>query len=310
LFVRWFVDFRMNKFFFIFFTFISISLSHSNGYNIGLGSSLGYLSGETFTKIPTGFTFIIGTPIGFKMGPFDHNISIGLGTYSGNYDSYDSSLTTEELKPMFLGFGGNLGVLSLLRIEGHVGIVGRGTGFRGFGGLSLERLMKRRLNLPVNLLFGSEIFYSNNISGVGNSSGWAGLLLRLDFNTKNIFQSIPKRKSLSNYTDSIFDNIRPNKNQFPFNSMKMYINNFFETEILELSRKSLEKNYSERGIKIMQSRQVKKLTLPSIQKIYPSATLQIKDETIFEKVLEDPPRNKYFSKFLLLYFIISVAFLH
>ena len=65
--------------------------------------------------------------------------------------------------------------------EGHVGLVGEGTGFRGFAGVSLERLMNKGLNLPFNLLIGSEAFYSTDMAGVGNSSYWAGLGLRLDY---------------------------------------------------------------------------------------------------------------------------------
>ena len=59
--------------------------------------------------------------------------------------------------------------------EGHVGLVGEGYGFRGFSGVTLERLMKRGLNLPVNLLVGGEAFYSTDMAGVGNPSGWAAL---------------------------------------------------------------------------------------------------------------------------------------
>ena len=66
--------------------------------------------------------------------------------------------------------------------EGHVGVVGEGTGFRGFAGITLERLMKKGLNLPVNLLVGSEAFYSSDMAGVGNSSGWAAAGVRLDYN--------------------------------------------------------------------------------------------------------------------------------
>ena len=41
--------------------------------------------------------------------------------------------------------------------------------------------MKNSLNLPFNLLVGSEAFYSTDMAGVGNSSGWAALGLRLDY---------------------------------------------------------------------------------------------------------------------------------
>ena len=72
-------------------------------------------------------------------------------------------------------------IMDFVFAEGHVGSVGEGTGIRGFAGITLERLMKNSLNLPFNLLVGSEIFYSTDMAGVGNSSGWAALGLRLDF---------------------------------------------------------------------------------------------------------------------------------
>ena len=71
---------------------------------------------------------------------------------------------------------------NLIFAEGHVGNVGAGTGFRGFAGITLEKLMKSSLNLPFNLLIGSEAFYSTEISSGGNPSGWASLGVRLDYN--------------------------------------------------------------------------------------------------------------------------------
>ena len=41
--------------------------------------------------------------------------------------------------------------------------------------------MKSSLKLPFNLLIGSEAFYSTDMAGVGNPSGWAALGLRLDY---------------------------------------------------------------------------------------------------------------------------------
>ena len=139
------------------------------------------LSGETFTNIPTGATIVITTPFGFKLGPFDYTVSLGLGSYTGNYEPEDTNLPTEEFNPMFLGLGGNLTVAGFVFAEGHLGMVGEGTGFRGFAGVTLERLMKKGLNLPVNLLVGSEAFFSTDMAGAGNSSGWASLGLRLDY---------------------------------------------------------------------------------------------------------------------------------
>ena len=146
----------------------------SLGWNVGAAASVGLLKGETFTKVPTGGTVVITTPYGFKVGPFDYTISVGLGGYSGEHEG-------DAFNPAFVGLGGNLTLFNFVFAEGHVGSVGEGTGIRGFAGVTLERLMKSSLNLPVNLLVGSEIFLSNDMAGVGNSSGWAAVGVRLDY---------------------------------------------------------------------------------------------------------------------------------
>ena len=144
------------------------------GWNIGAAASVGLLKGETFTKVPTGGTLVITTPFGFKVGPLDYTVSFGFGGYSGEHDG-------NAFDPGFVGLGGNLTLLDFVFAEGHLGSVGDGTGIRGFAGVTLERLMKNSLNLPVNLLVGSELFYSTDMAGVGNSSGWAALGVRLDY---------------------------------------------------------------------------------------------------------------------------------
>ena len=150
-------------------------------YDAGGKALAGLLSGETFTNIPTGATVVITTPYGFKVGPFDYTVSLGLGSYTGNFEPEDSSEPTTEFNPMFIGLGGNLTLAGFVFAEGHLGLVGEGPGFRGFAGMTLERLMKKGLNLPFNLLVGSELFYSTDMAGVGNSSGWAAFGLRLDY---------------------------------------------------------------------------------------------------------------------------------
>jgi len=153
----------------------------SSGWGFGAAASIGLLSGESFTNVPTGGTVVITTPFGFKLGPFDYTVSIGFGGYSGNYENADyDPVEVTNFDPSFVGLGGNLTLANFIFAEGHVGTVGEGTGFRGFAGITLERLMNRGLNLPFNLLIGSEAFYSSDIAGAGNSSGWAGLGLRLD----------------------------------------------------------------------------------------------------------------------------------
>ena len=161
------------------------------GWNVGAAASVGLLSGATFTSVPTGGTIVIQTPVGFKVGPFEYNVSLALGQYSGKYESSeDGDVTladgqqhwTIEFDPGFVGLGGNLTLANLVFAEGHIGSVGEGSGFRGFAGVTLEKLMKgSSLNLPFNLLIGSEAFYSTDMAGVGNSSGWAALGVRLDY---------------------------------------------------------------------------------------------------------------------------------
>ena len=146
----------------------------SLGWNIGAAASVGLLKGETFTEVPTGGTLVITTPFGFKLGPFDYTVSIGFGGYSGEHEGL-------AFDPSFFGVGGNLTLADFIFAEGHLGNVGEGSGIRGFAGVTLERLMKNNLNLPFNLLVGSEIFYSSDMAGVGNSSGWAALGVRLDY---------------------------------------------------------------------------------------------------------------------------------
>ena len=150
------------------------------GWNVGAAASVGLIKGESFSGgIPTGGTLVITTPFGFKVGPFDYTVSLGLGGYSGSSEGADGVST--DFNPSFVGLGGNLTLAKFVFAEGHVGTVGEGTGFRGFAGISLERLLKRGLNLPINLLVGSEAFFSTDMAGVGNPSGWAAVGIRLDY---------------------------------------------------------------------------------------------------------------------------------
>ena len=146
-----------------------------SGFNFGLAPSFGIISGETFTAIPLGATAVITTPYGFKVGPFQYTVSLAAGMYLGEFEG-------ASFDPVILGLGGNLTLLEFIFAEGHVGVVGDGMGIRGFGGVSLERLMNKGLNLPFNVLVGSEIFISNDMAGVGNSSGWLSIGARLDYN--------------------------------------------------------------------------------------------------------------------------------
>ena len=150
------------------------------GFNLGVATSIGVVKGESFSGgLPVGATAVLTTPYGFKVGPFDYTISLGAGTYSAKSENADG--TTTDFNPIFAGLGGNLTLAKFIFAEGHVGVVGEGTGFRGFAGVTLEKLMNKGLNLPVNLLIGSEAFYSTDMAGAGNPSAWIALGARLDY---------------------------------------------------------------------------------------------------------------------------------
>ena len=157
------------------------------GFSIGFAPSVGAVSGATFTSAPVGFTVVVGTPLGFKVGPFDYNVSLVFGSYTGQYDSSKdddwnhADNFVDDFNPTVLGLGGNLSLFKLVFAEGHLGLVGQGSGFRGFAGVTLERLLNRSFKLPFNLLVGSELFLSSDMSGAEQSSGWISLGARVDY---------------------------------------------------------------------------------------------------------------------------------
>ena len=149
-------------------------VKEKSGFSVGIAPSIGLVKGETFTNVPMGATLVITTPYGFKLGPLDFTISAAFGGYQGKHEGLD-------FNPTVMGVGGNLTLANFVFAEGHAGIVGEGTGIRGFAGVSLDYLMKKGLGLPVNILVGGEGFISTDMSGSGNPSGWGGLGVRLDY---------------------------------------------------------------------------------------------------------------------------------
>jgi len=164
-----------------------LAVKEELGFSIGVAPSIGLVSGETFTNVPVGATVVITTPYGFKLGPLDFTISAAFGFYQGKYESDkvdddDRIGFVTEFNPSVIGVGGNLTLANFVFAEGHTGIVGESIGIRGFAGVSLEYLMKKGLNLPVNILVGGEGFISTDMgAGAGNMSGWGGLGVRLDY---------------------------------------------------------------------------------------------------------------------------------
>jgi hypothetical protein len=151
------------------------SQSPLDGFSFGASPSIGLLSGEAFSNIPVGGTIVVSTPWGRKVGPLDLSLSLGAGFFTGEYEG-------TSFNPTYFGVGANAILADLIFSESHVGLVGKGLGVRQFAGVTLERLMKKSLNLPFNILVGGEGFISTDIDGQGITTGWGGLGIRLDLN--------------------------------------------------------------------------------------------------------------------------------
>ena len=78
----------------------NLLLKEPLGLNVGLAASLGLIKGESFSGgLPTGATIVLTTPFGFKVGPFDYTVSVGIGSYLASSDNGDG--TKLNLIPAF-----------------------------------------------------------------------------------------------------------------------------------------------------------------------------------------------------------------
>jgi len=158
-----------------------------DGFSAGFTGSIGFINGEFITNTPVGGSLIITTPYGFALGNLGRfNLSLAIGSYSGQAETGMSILGIEtvvpvDINPSVIGLGGNLTLAKMVFAEGHAGFVGDGMGMRGFAGVSLERLMKKSLGLPVNILVGGEGFISSELMDGGEKSFWGGLGVRMDY---------------------------------------------------------------------------------------------------------------------------------
>ena len=145
------------------------------GLNLGLSASMGFLNGEYVQNNPVGASLVLTTPVGFKAGPLDLTLSLALASYNAEVgDGNDVEL--------IFGVGANATLFNQLFSESHVCLAGEGLGLRNFSGVSLEKLLKKGLGLPVNILVGGEGFLLFEADENGNSTYWGGLGARLDYN--------------------------------------------------------------------------------------------------------------------------------
>ena len=148
----------------------------SLGYNVGFTGSIGFVNGEYITNTPVGGSLVITSPFGFKVGPLNLNLSVVAGSYNGEVGAGD------PLNALMLGVGANATLAGMVFSESHVCLIGEGLGVRNFSGVSLEKLLKKSLGLPVNVLVGGEGFLATEADETGNSTYGGGLGVRLDYN--------------------------------------------------------------------------------------------------------------------------------
>ena len=160
-------------------------VKESSGFNVGFTGSVGFVNGSYITNTPVGGSIVLTTPFGFKVGPLDATVSLAAGTYNG-----EGGDPVEPLKSILYGVGVNATLFQFVFSETHLGMIAAGPGVRNFSGISLERIMKKGLNLPVNILVGGEGFITTNASDTpcmscektdGIMTYWGGLGVRLDY---------------------------------------------------------------------------------------------------------------------------------
>jgi len=150
------------------------------GLDIGFTSSVGFVNGSYITNTPVGGSLVLNTPYGFSLGnSLDFNVSIAAGFYKSEAE-YEG--VTEDLNALFIGLGVNATLFEMIFSETHVGLIGQGLGVRNFSGVSLEKILKKGLNLPINILVGGEGFLAMKADDRSeNATYWGGLGVRLDY---------------------------------------------------------------------------------------------------------------------------------
>ena len=149
------------------------------GINVGFTGSVGFINGDYIVNTPVGGSVVINTPYSFTLGGengLSLTASIALGIYNGKAGN------DEALSALLFGAGANATLFKILFSESHLSYIGSGLGVRNFSGVSLERIMKKGLNLPVNVLVGAEGFLALKADDyTDNSTYWGGLGFRLDY---------------------------------------------------------------------------------------------------------------------------------
>ena len=166
-------------------------------WRLAPGYGFGLIKGETISTIPSGYSINIITPYGLNIGPLYYNISFAFARFEAAYNIVvrdNAGIITSDsllaINPSYIGIGGDLNFFESIYIEGHVGKVGFGLGFRGFLGYDMGNLGEILGNdLDLNVKIGSEFYISSEIIEKANPSYWATVSLRLIYSFHSLFDS-------------------------------------------------------------------------------------------------------------------------
>lgn len=162
-------------------------------FNVEISSNSGMATGELLGSVPSGFSFILNTPLGFEFGKNKFTLSIISGSYfysreskfnySDYWDTYSYSYE-ENITSSFTGIGGKYKIGEFALLEGHFGqykeetdymegaTESKGNAFNVLAGFTSSWLTGRKNYL----LIGPEFFYFN----IGDQpSYWMGTSIRL-----------------------------------------------------------------------------------------------------------------------------------
>jgi hypothetical protein len=153
-----------------------VILKEKSGFDIGFTGSVGFINGAYITNTPIGGSLVLKTPYGYTVGEnLKLNLSLAAGAYTGEGNG-------EALNASFIGIGANATIFEFVFSETHAGFIGAGIGIRNFNGITLEKILNKGFNLPVNILVGLESFLATKADDVAkNSTYWSGLGLRIDY---------------------------------------------------------------------------------------------------------------------------------
>ena len=147
------------------------------------GFSVGFLTTRTFSNYPSTVSIYFNPPIGSNFSSFYFDFSVVYGNFNGQYTRpkwidkiTQTEVETKKFNVPFLMIGGDLPFINDFFTEFHLGLLGRGVGFRSFIGKDIPGFFP-----DYKLKIGSEFFLGNALAGPGNMSYVGTFFIRFDW---------------------------------------------------------------------------------------------------------------------------------